>query len=167
MLTYFTNWTLQMTTIFVLGSLLCSSRRESKPLLAVTQIAFEASMFMNLIVLVVYWSLIHAEEITKFSGWAKFHMYTVHIVPTVAFLINWACTDVVLHAGHGFGLNSIGLLYAIVNCIQTKRTGTPLYSFLTWEDYTSPLFCLGLMIAFKYMWLASVSLTIAIKPRLK
>ena len=81
MLTYFTNWTLQLTTVFVFGSLLCSRRPDSKPLLAVTQIAFEASMFMNLIVLIVYWSLIHVEEISKFSGYAKLHMYTVHIVP--------------------------------------------------------------------------------------
>ena len=93
-------------------------------------------------------------------------MWTVHIVPSIAFCINWACTDVILCDGHRPGLTLFGLSYALVNCIQTKRTGKPLYSVLTWEDYTSPLICLVIATGFNIMFIVSVSLTKAIKPQM-
>lgn len=117
MLTYFTNWTLEMTTLFVLGSLYCSRNPDNKSMLAVTHIAFQASMFMNLIVVVVYWSFIHAEEVKLYEGIGKVHLYTVHSIPSLSFLINWACTDVVLCASHRIGLTAFGITYAIINCI--------------------------------------------------
>ena len=131
----FTNWTLEITTLFIAGSLICSidpNDNKNRGLLAVTHLSFQAALFMNFIAITVYWGVIHVTIINDFNGLEKFHMYTVHLVPCIAFVINWFCTDVVLYEKHRIGLTMIGVIYSIVNAYQTISSGVPLYYFLTW-----------------------------------
>jgi len=62
LLLYFTNWTLEITTIMILMTILCSldtKIEQSQQKLAITHILFETSLFMNIVVLIVYWGLLH------------------------------------------------------------------------------------------------------------
>ena len=135
--------------------------------LAVTHICFEAAMFLNFIVMTVYWSMIHKQEIEKFEGFARFHMYSVHIVPCLAFLMNWAVTDVVLYENHRIGLTCMGIMYCIVNCLETLKKGEPLYWFLTWEDFWSPVICTVILLIINIVYTAFGTLSHNLKPHMK
>ena len=94
-------------------------------------------------------------------------MYTVHSFPIVAFVLNWLLTDVVLYEKHIIGLNVFGITYAAVNAYHTITSGIPLYPFLTWKDYKSPLICLILIIIVNLIYGTFVNLTRMMKPSLK
>jgi hypothetical protein len=132
--------------------------------LAITHVFFEAALFMNLIVLTFYWGIIHQVEIDLYSGLGRFHMYAVHSFPAIAFLINFLNTDIVVYDGHMKGLSMFGLIYSSINAYNTITTGKPIYFFLTWEDYTSPLIVLGIYVTFVLVYKSVAELTRAIKP---
>ena len=126
LLIYFTNWTLEITTLSIAMSILCSRDPEIETKrwkLAITHILFEAALFMNIIVIVFYWGLIHAHEIGNFKELGLIHMYIVHSFPTIAFLINFLNTDIVVYDGHMKGLAFIGLVYSVTNAYNTITTG--------------------------------------------
>ena len=52
----------------------------------------------------------------------------------------------------------IGILYDVVNYHAVKASGIPLYWFMTWEDYKTPLICLLLKLIFILVWIALAKL---------
>lgn len=169
LISYFTNWTLEITTLYIAGSLLCSidpNLHNKKSLLAATHLFFQAGMFMNFTVIIVYWGVLHDQLIHDFSGIQYIHMYTVHTLPSLAFIINWYCTDIVLYDGHRTILTLLGVLYSCVNAYATISTGVPLYHFLTWQDYMSPLICVISLIILNLVFSAFVRMSRLLKPKM-
>ena len=70
---------------------------------------------MNLISVVIYWTVIHKTLVNDYKGIQLIHLYTVHLLPSIALLINWYLTDVVLAKGHNVGLTIMGIIYMCVN----------------------------------------------------
>jgi hypothetical protein len=94
-------------------------------------------------------------------------MYMVHIFPAVAFAINHYITDTVVYEGHAKGIATVGILYSIVNAHHAITTGEPLYSFLTWTDYKSPLICVGFIAGFLMIFGSVAKLSRMMKPWMK
>jgi len=76
-----------------------------------------------LITVVVYWTFMAREDLTSFSGLQWFHLCTVHVVPSVAFMLNWQVTDIVLSEEHNSKMIWLGLVYLLVNFLETKIRG--------------------------------------------
>lgn len=163
-----TNWTLEITTLFVIGSIVCSfyQAEKSRYWLAITHMCFEISLFLNFVVMLVYWSMIHGQTIDQFTGFGRIHMYTVHIVPCIAFLMNWAVTDAVVYNNHRIGLTFVGIAYSFVNYYETQKRGKPLYWFLTWEDFWSPVICVMILVMINVVFSAFNSLSKSLKPHM-
>ena len=106
-----------------------------------------------MVTVIVYWSVLHNEIIDRFEGYRKLHMYLVHIFPTIAYVLNARMTEFELDAGHWKLFVPLGILYAIVNYFETQRLGRPLYWFMTWQDWTTPVIAIGLQIAFSLLWI--------------
>ncbi len=62
-------------------------------------------------------------------------MYTIHLIPGFACFVNAYITDVVLSRNLVTTLFTFGFLYNIINFIQTKVRGIPVYPFLTWDSW--------------------------------
>ena len=129
-----------------------------------THLLFEASLFMNIIVVIVYWGFLHKDGIGNFKGLEVVHMWMVHILPSISFIINHLATDVVICDGHAKGLCSVGIVYSAVNAYHTISTGVPLYPFLTWTDYKSPMICVIMMMGFLFIFGSIAKLTRMMKP---
>ena len=99
------------------------------------------------------------------------HMYLVHIFPAISVVIMFLTTDLQMTPSHFKGFIPIGLIYSIINYWATIRNGEPVYSFLTWEDYKTPLILVGMMIGFSaFYWLmahASIILNQSKKKKAK
>ena len=80
--------------------------------------------------------------------------------------MNWSCTDLILYEEHRKGVSVIGFFYACVNAYQTMSTGKPLYHFLTWEDYTSPIICMTIIGVMNLLFKAFILLTKHVKPNM-
>jgi hypothetical protein len=163
---FFTNWTLLVTSFyFVLAIFAVRSR--SLSLLATHHVIFEISFMMNIIVVVVFWSILYEEAIEQCEGHAGkiINVYTAHIVPGVSVFINFLITDVVVRATHVKMVVVIATMYGYVNYLEVKRTGQPLYWFLTWEDETTIYIFTALIVVFSGVFLGLATLTKIIKPR--
>lgn len=117
---FFTNWTSEATSILILLTIKCSNDKNfaNKPgLLAFLHILFEITMTMNFVVVTMYWTLIHSKEIVKVQGETMkiIHMWLVHILPALAWIINFYLTDVKLNPSHWKMLIPIGMVYSSVN----------------------------------------------------
>ena len=168
---YLTNWTVELTGItnFVfLLSLLDKRVNEKKGWLAFTHLLFEISAGLNICVVLVYWSIVHEKEIPKWThnNYMYAHMYLVHTLPALSLLMIFLSNDVVFKSGHWRACPPTALAYAIVNYLETKKRGAPLYWFLTWEDHTSVLISAAMAMGMSAIWVGAATLTQALKAHM-
>ena len=69
------------------------------------------------------------------------HTYVVHSVPPICTLIYMLISNTILMRRHVLILAIMVPLYSYSNYLAVAARGSPLYWFLTWEDYTSILIC--------------------------
>ena len=120
---------------------------------------------MNIVVVVVYWSMLHQEAIDDCEGdiLRIINVYWAHLVPGFSVATNFAMTDVVIRSSHYKGLVIIAILYGFVNYHETKARGKPLYSFMKWEDSSTVFIYGGLIAGFTLVFVALSHVTVAIK----
>lgn len=154
-----------MTVVYFLIAI-PASRTRSLQLLAIHHICFEIMFMMNIIVVIVFWSLLYEEAIKDCQGdeMKIFNVHYAHLGPGLSALINFVITDVRLTPSHVKMVFTIAAVYGYVNYIETKKRGAPLYWFLTWEDSTSVVIYLGLMLVFTVLWFLLCRITYALKP---
>merc|ERR1712050_532708 len=101
-------------------------------------ILFQAMFMMNIITTSVFWATLFDQAIEECEGdeLKIFNVYLAHILPGVSGLIAFLITDVTIRTSHVKMIIAVGLLYGYINYVETKKRGTPLYWFLTWEDET-------------------------------
>ena len=87
-------------------------------------------------------------------------MYTVHIFPALAYALNYKCTDLEFRVDHWQFILPISVLYCVINYYETTSRGRPLYWFLTWEDYKSPLICSIISLVIVLVWIGIAKLTV-------
>ena len=120
--TYFTNWCMLGSMFCVL---ICSyfatipNIDQHKKRLAALHILMEFTFMFNLVTVLVYWGVIHAVVIDTFEGWVWVHMYIVHIFPTMAYCMNAKVTKFELCASHWTLFVPFGIVYAIINYLET------------------------------------------------
>ena len=87
-------------------------------------------------------------------------MYIVHIFPALAYALNFTCTDLEFCESHWkIGL-AIFLLYGVINYYETKATGKPPYSFLTWDNYESYVIYGSICMTIVLFWIGIAKLTV-------
>mmetsp|Transcript_844 Transcript_844/g.885 ORF Transcript_844/g.885 Transcript_844/m.885 type:complete len:150 (-) Transcript_844:33-482(-) len=128
---------------------------------------FELSLIMNIIVTVVYFSLLHDEVHAIFEGqpFVQVHMKIIHLAPLLTSFVNFYLTDIVFIRRHYKALVAFGTMYLTINFIGTKMIGKPLYSFLTWKDYTSILISAAILLLGVIFFNVLVQITQLIKQR--
>ena len=115
---------------------------------------------MNLLVVVVYWSVIHVPLVKNMSGAKLIHMYLVHSWPAICFIMtSMTIESIYLNEYHYIFSIPFCLVYCYVNYLETKANSKPVYWFLTWEDYTSPLICAGLELFIIVAWIILAKLS--------
>ena len=98
------------------------------------------------------------------STWIAVKCYMAHIVPGFVCIINTWLTNSKLSKKFLPGLIFFGLIYAIVNFYMTKKTGKPIYPFLTWEGPDS-LLIIAAMIAVFFQCYGVYVFSVLYKPR--
>jgi hypothetical protein len=64
-------------------------------------------------------------------------------------------------------LVTMGTIYAICNCLQTWTSGHPVYPFLTWDSFVSPLIVSVIMGVLFWLYTAFVGFSFWMKPHMK
>ena len=82
----------------------------------------------------------------------------------MAIIVNYIWLDVRLAFSHVKSLVGMAVVYGACNYYQTKISGKPVYHFLTWEDYTSFVIYLGLVIGFVGVYYGLSKLSFWLKP---
>ena len=117
-----------------------------------TGILMELALPCQLLITVIYWTLLHThmEEELKKKGIEDSVIYFifvfVHIQPFLTILIQIYISKIRFIGSHRFYMIILGIIYLPVNFIGTKYYGEPIYPFMTWEDYKSPLIGLILVL---------------------
>ena len=161
LITFFTNWNLEVTFGLILIIIWKSFDKEigdRKGWLCAIHLLTEVSCVTNLLTVIVYFSVIHPDAMERFKDnqMRILHMYLVHTFPAFGLGVIFATTDIQMTPSHCKSFVPLGLIYAITNYIGTLQRGKPLYFFLTWEDYKSPLICVALTFIFTSLyWLVA------------
>jgi hypothetical protein len=105
------------------------------------ELAFPSQFFITL----VYWTVLHTyileylEAMETFDYIAYYIYIFVHIQPFISVVIQIYVSKVKFISSHRFYMIPLGVAYLFVNYCGTKYYGEPLYPFLSWVDYKSPL----------------------------
>ena len=91
-------------------------------------------------------------------------MYAVHILPSVSTLLSYMTLDIRLHPNHANPFLLVAVAYGVLNCYVTLSTGKPVYDFLDWQDYRSPLIYCLLVASFYIFYIGLVRLSFVMKP---
>ena len=140
---YFTNWALLLTTVWVVLSILCARDTQvyqNRPgLLALHHIFFEVAVIFNLVIMVVYWPMLHESVVTycyqKGEMMKLYHNHFVHTFPFITIALNFLFSDVIISASHTKALLPIAITYGYKNYQATIQMGEPVYWFLDWKDH--------------------------------
>jgi hypothetical protein len=84
--------------------------------------------------------------------WLEFLFIYAHVWPGVTIFFNVIFSDVVFIKSHSKYMIPVGLAYLLVNFLGTVIRGEPVYPFLTWKDYKSPLIGVGLVAVGKFSY---------------
>ena len=128
---------------------------DKKPgMLALYNIVAELCLIFNFIVMLVYWSIIHHKEIHRFmyNNWVYSHMYIIHLTPALSFIANFGVSNYRIVGSYWKFLAPLGVVYCIINYLETLKRGEPLYWFITWEDYKTPLLCAAMIAGFSVVF---------------
>ena len=92
------------------------------------------------------------------------YMYIVHIVPSVSTLLSYTTLDIRLNHSHANPLVGVAVVYGVLNCYVTHSTGKPVYDFLDWQDFRSPVIYCLLVSTFYVCYFGLAKLSFAVKP---
>ena len=125
--------------------------KDRKTLIRVTAILFEVTFVMQVIIVSIYWPLLHHLVLEKLkteadSTFLYYHMIFIHSVPFISMLLNLTMSQIVFIPSHSIYLVAVGLLYCIVNYFGSLYRGHALYPFLPWTDFKSIIVCAVLLI---------------------
>ena len=117
--TFFTNWGVVATLITALFLTYCGSHGDSitqqKGKLACMHIIFEVAFAFNLIIVTVYWTVLHVHVIDDFEGASRLAMYLTHIFPAISLYFSWLSSEnLYLSASHHILFLPIAIAYSIL-----------------------------------------------------
>jgi len=108
---------------------------------------YTLSMFTQPIVVLVYWGVVHQSNVEETRQLANgnqkwfedmlIHTVLVHILPGLCCLALFLINQTVLIKRQSAYLIAFGIFYGFSNFLAVKKSGQPLYWFLTWEDHWS------------------------------
>jgi len=151
----FSNWTVQATSIYLALSITAHHYKKWLSVLALYHVWFEVMFMMNIITMLVFWSTLYGQTIADCTGneMQILNVYWTHLCPGISALIAFLINDVTIKTSHVKIIVIVGMLYGYVNYTETKKRGTPIYWFLTWEDETSFFIYFSLIAVFSAMWI--------------
>ena len=161
---YFTNITLLATIVFF--TVACRvTQNSSMNQKACHHVLFEITMLMNLVVVIVYWPLLHEDSLEEAGDnlGKIINCYVAHIVPCASVMLNFQISDVVFKRSHIVAVPVIAVCYGVQNYYETQKNGSPLYWFLTWEDKESVFIYGGLVSFAMLLFMACTAITEGIK----
>ena len=109
---------------------------------------------MNLLVVIVYWSILRANLVLYECDTPVAYMHTtiVHLLPLLFNILTFIKTDIVIKATHSIVIIPITVVYGFSNYQAFLRLGHPVYDFLPWTDIWTPItivaLAAGTMVAF-------------------
>jgi len=121
---------------------------------ALHHMLYSFSIIMNLVVVIVYWSVLHEDAIAKHKdvpqvGWIRvIHLHTVHSFPAMSCLLNSYCTRVVLKREISKLILVLAFIYSAVQYTSVAILGNaPLYPMINFKDGAKSWIWLGGMTA--------------------
>ena len=144
---YLTNWGIVMVLISLCASAYlpyCKDYKKCPGLMAFNHIMLSLAIVTEIIVSIVYWSVIHKDVMEKSKGNSElmFYNYISHILPNIACAYNFLVTDFLFYRGYSRFLFIMTGVYLFVNFLKTKMTGNVAYWFLRFDDLLSVYICI-------------------------
>ena len=150
----FSVWGISLTAITFLLLILNSTTRLRRSstchqiTFKTTLMWFEVSMMWNVIITVIFWSILYKDVVwNPFGSLQNFNIHTIHIFPILFCMIDY-CTNVYLFRIHHLIIvNIVSFSYVFFNMVYTLKTGDAIYPMLTFEGWDTVMW-IGIMLFF-------------------
>ena len=172
--TLFSNWTMHITTMSIVMTVTAVRSQTFKNdtwFIFANHMFYSFSIPLNLMVVILYWNLIHHKTIGKHRAdgpWYKpVCQYWIHIVPAVCCITNSAITNIVLSRKPIWIQMFLGFAYCMFNYVMTRILGEPIYGFMPWDTFmgTFKIVC-GLIILYAIIYLTICKIDESFKVKL-
>ena len=141
----FTNWTLIITTLTILMTSYAAhqkhhfNNKNNKTLLAIHHLLYTFSLICNFVVMSIYWSILHREQVRihyndpGVGHGRVIHLCLVHSLPGICCLINSYITNCRLKQGFWKLVLIVCIVYGAFVFVFWKITGRVQYPFIDFE----------------------------------
>lgn len=102
-----------------------------------------------MLIVLVYWLILHKQFLNSHLAEDPFvyiHMHLIHSLPFITVLVNIVISQTNFIPSHCIYVMIEGGVYSVVNYLGTCYRKHVLYPFMKWEDYTTIIICIFLMI---------------------
>ena len=96
---YLSNWPVFTSLVYIALTMKLSQDKDANKKhfqLALAHFLFTFTLILNLLIVPIYWSVLHKQALVKYAGntCQTNQLYFVHIFPSVSLFINWYFTDI-------------------------------------------------------------------------
>ena len=122
---------------------------------------------LQVMVTLVYWTLLHAYYVENDSDMQNPYMFflmcSIHSWPLIAVSTNVLISKVSIIPRHCLIFMKVAAPYTLINFFGTWQLGKPVYPFLPWTDYMSLVVALALFSSGMLMYLVCAGIVNSIK----
>lgn len=180
-----TNWSLITTTVWLVYGIFAASSLEvsrhyfgdlektkqadfatAAMLQAIHHLLYTFSLICNVVVMIVYWSMLHGEQMAIHSGDPDvgtgrcYHLIIVHSLPGLVCFTNAYITQCLLKTSFYKIITMVAVIYGTFVFMFWKITGRIQYSFLNFEKSTCEalltILCINIMGTALYILLCQI-----------
>ncbi len=132
-------WTSLFTIeYFFVASMAAYLEKVPLSILALHHILFQVTLVMNVVVMVIYWSLLYRldmkRDIIASNPFRQWLQILIHFWPFFSVALNFLYSEVTMKKNQGYFLIPITLAYITMNYFGTLAIGKPIYPFLDWNN---------------------------------
>lgn len=113
-----------------------------------TSILLEITFGTQVLIVVVYWLVLHKQFLASPLADDPFvfiHMHIIHSLPFITVLLNIIISKTNFIPSHCVYFVLEGFLYSIVNYLGVRYRGHVLYPFMKWDDFSTVIVCFFLL----------------------
>ena len=131
---YMTNWVLLMNIASLILTIIAAQGPSSSKLLKSHHVFYSITVMGNLIVMTVYWLILHKVVMENMAGDVvrQYHQIVVHALPGAVGLVNTMITNTVLKKDFFQIISGIASVFTLLYMEQVKQTN--IYWFLDFKD---------------------------------
>ena len=118
-------------------------------------VMYSTAFTIEFLITLVFWTLLY-EGVPVFQNIDTFNLHSYHFLPLLFLLIDYITNRWMLVYSHVIFIELFAVVYAVFNCAYVLSTDDIIYPIVTWRDFGSYMYIIGIFIGVVGVYIPSV-----------